>query len=128
MLAEVEATVLKLVQQEALPKEFEDLRNQKHFFSRSKVVSLSPFVDSNAVMRAKASIRRAKVSYGLKQCLVLPSKHREIELYLNYPPKVVHHKGVHYIGKENQKFQTFALGNALPAVKHNCARHKKFSS
>ena len=86
MLAEVEATVLKLVQQEALPKEFEDLRNQKHFFSRSKVLSLLPFVDSNAVMRAKASTRRAKVSYGLKQRLVLPSKHREIELYLNYPP------------------------------------------
>ena len=103
LIDESEQTVWKLVQREIYPKELNDLKAGKQLSSNSKIVSLSPFIDSKGVMRAKGRLRKADLSFETKHPIILPSKHRAVELYLNFQHKVFHHEGVEYIRNEVQK-------------------------
>ena len=129
MLSEAENVIWKLVQKEAYSRELKDFHSDKPISSNSKIVSLSPFIDANGVMRAKGRLERANLSHETKHPIILPSKHRAVELYLNYQHKVFQHEGVEYIRNEVQKrFWIFGLRNALRAVKHNCVRCRLFSN
>ena len=80
-------------------------------------------------MLAKGRLRKADLSYHSMHPVILPSKHRAVELYLNYQHNVLHHEGVEYIRNEVKKrFWIFGLRNALRAVKHNCVRCRLFSN
>ena len=106
-----------------------DLHSDNQISLNSRIVSLSPFIDANGVMRAKGRLERANLSYETKHPIILPSKHRAEKLYLNYQHKVFQHEGVEYIRNEVQKrFWIFGLRNALRAVKHNCVRCRLFNN
>ena len=80
----------------------------------SKIVSLVHFIDSNGILRAKRRLRKAKLPYETKHSVILPNKHRAVQLYLNYQHKVFHHEGVEYIrNKVQKKFWIVGLRNAL---------------
>ena len=129
LIDESEQTIWKLVQRESYPKELNELKAGKQLSSNSKIVSLSPFIDSKGVMRAKGRLRKADLSFETKHPIILPSKHRAVELYLNFQHKVFHHEGVEYIRNEVQKkFWIFGLRNALRAVKHNCVMCRLFTN
>ena len=120
-LEETAQLIWKLVQLEVYSKEIDDLKSKKTVSSNSKIVSLSPFIDSNGVLRAKGRLRRTNLPFETKHPIILPSKHRAVELFLSYQHKIFHHEGVEYIRNEVQKkFWIFGLRSALRAVKHNC--------
>ena len=129
LLEEAERVIWKLIQRETYAKELKDLKSERPVSSSSKIVSLSPFLDSQGVIRAKGRLRNANLTFEAKHPIILPSKHRAVELYLNYQHKIMHHEGVEYIRNEIQKrFWIFGVRNALRAVKHNCVKCRLFSS
>ena len=111
----------KLVQQESFGQELKDLKAGRSVSSNSTIVTLSPFLDSNGVMRAKGRLSKSNLSYDMKHPVILPSKHRVIEMYLNYKHKSLHHEGVEYLRSLIQR-ENWILGlrNALRSVKHKC--------
>ena len=103
LLEEAERVIWKLIQRETYAKELKDLKSERPVSSSSKIVSLSPFLDSQGVIRAKGRLRNANLTFEAKHPIILPSKHRAVELYLNYQHKIMHHEGVEYIRNEIQK-------------------------
>ena len=73
LLSEAENVIWKLVQKETYSRELKDLHSDKPISSNSKIVSLSPFIDANGVMRAKGRLERANLSYETKHPIILPS-------------------------------------------------------
>ncbi|XP_075264725.1 uncharacterized protein LOC142356827 [Convolutriloba macropyga] len=129
LLEEGAQLIWKLVQLEVCSKEIDDLKSKKTVSSNSKIVSLSPFIDSTGVLRAKGRLKRTNLTFETKHPVVLPSKHRAVELILSYQHKIFHHEGVEYIRNEVQKkFWIFGLRSALRAVKHNCVTCQLFTS
>ena len=80
-------------------------------------------------MQARGRLRKSKLSFNTKHPIILPSKHRAVELFLNFQHKQFYHEGVEYIRNEIQKrFWIFGLRNALRAVKHKCIQCRLFSA
>ena len=129
LLEEAAQLIWKLVQLEFYSKEIDDLKSKKTVSSNSKIVSLSPFIDSNGVLRAKGRLRITNFPFETKHPVILPRKHRAVELFLSYQHKIFHQEGVEYIRNEVQKkFWIFGLRSALRAVKHNCVTCRLFTS
>ena len=129
LLEETAQLIWKLVQLEVYSKEIDDLKSKKTVSSNSKIVSLSPFIDSNGVLRAKGRLRRTNLPFETKHLIILPSKHRAVELFLSYQHKIFHQERVEYIRNEVQKkFWIFGLRSVLRAVKHNCVTCRLFTS
>ncbi|XP_075263346.1 uncharacterized protein LOC142354894, partial [Convolutriloba macropyga] len=129
LLEEAAQLIWKLVQLEVYSKEIDDVKSEKTVSSNSEIVSLSPFIDSNGVLRAKGRLRRTNLPFKTKHPVILPSKHRAVELFLSYQHKIFHHEGVEYIRNEVQKkIWIFGLRSALRAVKYNCVTCRLFTS
>ena len=129
LLDEAETVLWKSVQQESFGQELKDLKAGRSVSSNSTIVTLSPFLDSNGVMRAKGRLSKSNLSYNMKHPIILPSKHWVIELYLNYKHKSLHHEGVEYLRSLIQReYWILGLRNALRSVKHNCLQCRRFGN
>ena len=83
-------------------------------------VSLSPLVDSNGVLRAKECLRRTKWPFETKHLIILPSKHRAVELFLVYRQKNSSKRCEVHIKIVHSKFRIFGLRSAFRTVNHIC--------
>ena len=81
LLEEAAQLIWKLVQLEVYSEEIDDLKSKKTVSSNSKIVSISPFIDSNGILRAKGRLRRTNLPFETKHPVILPSKHRAVELF-----------------------------------------------
>ena len=129
LLKEAEDVILKIVNMESCAIERKLLLSGKTISPNSKIVSLVPLIDSSGTLRAKGRLRKADLPYETKHPVILPSKHRAVQLHLNYQHKVFHHEGVEYIRNQvKKKFWIIELRNALRSVRHNCVQCRLFAS
>ena len=113
LLNEAEDVIWKIDQMESYSIERDLLFSGKTILPNSKIVSLVPFIESNSILRAKGRHRESDLPYETKHPVILPSKHRAVQLCLNYQQKVFLHQGVEYIRNEVQKkFWIIRLRNA----------------
>ena len=103
LLNESRDVIWKIVHMKSSAIERKLLLSGKTISPNSKVVSLVPLIDSNGILRAKRRLRKADLPYETKHPVILPNKHRAVQLYLSYQHKVFHHEGVEYIRNEVQR-------------------------
>ena len=117
-----------LVQQESFGNEIISFKKTMSVHSKSKLIGLLPFLDSNGIMRAKGRLRKADVGYQTKHPVILPSQHWAVRLFLENMHKRWHHEGVEYVRSIVQrKFWILGLRNALRSVKQDCVQCKKMT-
>lgn len=67
---------IRIVQGECFPDEARKLRKDKAINSTSSIVSLSPFLDGQQIIRVGGRLHNANLSEDSKQPMLLPSQHR----------------------------------------------------
>lgn len=72
-------------------QEINSLKNNLQVESKSKLVSLYPFLDVDGLIRVGGRIRHAPLEYSRKHPVILPSKHYLTKLIV----RDVHYKNLH---------------------------------
>ncbi|GBM64200.1 hypothetical protein AVEN_159585-1 [Araneus ventricosus] len=76
--------LVKIVQNQELASELNLLRKGKPLNSKSKIISLSPFIDENGLIRVGGRLKNASISMDQKFPILLPKNHRLTEMIVRY--------------------------------------------
>lgn len=68
-------TVLKLAQYQSFPEEIQLLKNNKQLQKSSKLLSLTPFLDKNGLLRVGGRLKLGNFSFDQKHPILLSNKH-----------------------------------------------------
>lgn len=82
--------IVKLIQQEMFSKDIQNLKENKSLSRKSKVLSLSPFIDKDGLFRVGGRIEKSSLNFDNKHQLLL-SKHHFTNLLISN----VHCKNLH---------------------------------
>ena len=96
--------------------------------SKSKLIGLLPFLDSDDIMHSNGRLRKADEEYQTKHPIILHSQHWARTHFLDEMHKTWHHEGDEYKRSEvQQKFWILGLRNALRSVKHDYVHCKNLT-
>ncbi len=97
--------------------------------STSRILKLSPELDSHGILRAKARLQKAPVPLNTQQPIILPGNHPAVKLYLETVHKRSQHQGVEYIRSVvQQDFWILGIRSTLRAIKYRCLDCKRYSA
>ncbi|GBM57681.1 hypothetical protein AVEN_222534-1 [Araneus ventricosus] len=77
-------TLVKIVQNQELSSELNILKKRKPLNSKSKIISLSPFIDENGLIRVGGRLKNASIFIDQKFPILLSKNHRLTELIVRY--------------------------------------------
>ncbi|KAM0724699.1 Pro-Pol polyprotein [Formica fusca] len=83
--------IIKLCQASEFPQELYNLRKQSQLDSKSKLLTLHPFLDSDDLIRVGGRLHRAPIKYAQKHPIILASKSHLTNLII----KDIHYKNLH---------------------------------
>ena len=93
---------------------------------KSRIASLTPFVDEDGTLRARGRLRKANLKYAAKHPVILTSHHPAVILYLRYLHEKWSHEGVEFIRSQvQQNFWIIGLRNSLRRIKQQCVHCRK---
>jgi len=90
-----ELILIKIVQSQAFSMEYHDIKTKNCVSSKSKLKSLSPFIDENHVIRVGGRLGKSTIPFEVKHPIILPSKHIFTRLIIEREHKRTLHSGVH---------------------------------
>lgn len=82
---------VKMCQAKEFNQELCDLRNNKQINTKSKLLNLHPFLDSDSIIRVGERLWHAPIEYSRKHPVILPSKHHLTELII----RDTHYRNLH---------------------------------
>ncbi|KAJ8971021.1 hypothetical protein NQ314_000940 [Rhamnusium bicolor] len=85
--------LIKLSQQETFPDELSNLSKNNTVSKKSRILSLSPFLDEDKIMRVGGRLRHSPYMFHKKHPAVLSSKHRLTYLIVRYEHFKLLHSG-----------------------------------
>lgn len=88
-----ELRILRLVQEEAFGREIQDLAKQKGLDSKSKLLSLSPYLDPHGILRVGGRLRNATLPEHQKHPALLPKHHHVTTLIIQNEHQTHGHAG-----------------------------------
>lgn len=77
-------SIIRTVQRFYYPQEIQDLKLEAEVQKRSPILSLSPFLHSDGIIRVGGRLRNANLSFERKHPIILPAKSRLVELYVQF--------------------------------------------
>ena len=120
------ATIFKLLQQEQFVEEMKSLKAGKEFPRGSKTLQFSPFLDEEALIRAKGSIGKSQLDVNTKHPILLHWKHHAVELFLRNEHKDNQHEGTeHERNIVQQKMWILGIRNALRSINNKSVTCRK---
>ncbi|XP_063404523.1 uncharacterized protein LOC134687988 [Mytilus trossulus] len=90
-----EIFIIKEVQKEDFGREIECLRNKRPLPNNSSVLSLSPVLDENGILRVGGRLRNAKITSKEKTPILISGKHHIATLLVRHYHNDVQHQGRH---------------------------------
>lgn len=93
-ILESELSLLKLVQSQTFFAEIHALKNKNRVSSKSKLKSLSPFIDDNDIVRVGGRLKQSDIPYQAKHPILLPAKHPFTRLIVEHEHVRTMHSGV----------------------------------
>ena len=104
-----------------IPQEFTALKSEQHVSSKSKLVSLSPFLDEHGIVRAGGWIERDGIPFCSRHPIVLSPDHdftRLIVMNCHEGPK---HEGVDHVRNElRQQYWILRCRATVRKILHQC--------
>ena len=124
---EAEILILKEVQKEAYPREVHSLRDNKPILKNSSILTLSPVLDSNGLLRVGGRLSNACLDTGEKTPIVIPGKHHVAQLLIRHFHESVEHQGRHLTAGAIRSAGYWLTGGkrAISGLLHNCVKCRK---
>lgn len=79
-----ENAIIRIVQNESFPTEVAQLKFKKPINSRSKLISLNPFMDEKGIIRVGGRLKNSDIDYNQKHPILLPYKHHLTTLIIQH--------------------------------------------
>ncbi|KAJ8980427.1 hypothetical protein NQ317_018819 [Molorchus minor] len=93
-IAKAHVTLVKLAQSDSFPCELKDLlKNGRITDRKSNILSLSPFIDKEGVIRVGGRLKHSSFSYDKKHPISLCPKHHMTQLIFRYEHLSLYHAG-----------------------------------
>nr|XP_046466158.1 uncharacterized protein LOC124211294 [Neodiprion pinetum] len=86
--------IIKLVQSSSFMQEIHDLQNGKPLNSKSRLLSLSPFLDEAGILRVGGRLRHADISHNQRHPILLPKSNHITNLIIENDHQSHGHAGV----------------------------------
>ncbi|XP_026333317.1 uncharacterized protein LOC113240274 [Hyposmocoma kahamanoa] len=119
-------SIIKQIQTEAFTAEISNLREGSKLDSKSKILSLNPFMDKQGVLRVGGRLRNAHISEDMKYPTIIPHDSRLTELLINEAHKVTLHGGVRLtLAHLRRKYWIIGGNRAVKKRLHTCLTCKK---
>ncbi|XP_055952313.1 uncharacterized protein LOC129988184 isoform X1 [Argiope bruennichi] len=116
-----ETTLVKLVQQVEFESELKDLSTKGMVSPQSKIKNLSPFLDSEKVLRAGGRLAHSNLNYDKKHQIILPKNHKLTNLILELTHKRQLHVGPQtLLSIVRQRFWPLNGRNMCRKLVNNC--------
>lgn len=87
--------LIKFVQNQCFHNEITQLKEGKRIHNKSNLISLSPFLDSDCILRVGGRLKLSKLTYGQKHPILLPHNHAFTRLIISFEHEQSLHAGVH---------------------------------
>ncbi|CAG7734943.1 unnamed protein product, partial [Allacma fusca] len=114
---------IKLVQSEEFRKEFRKLKAAERIDTSSNILCLNPFIDDVGLLRVGGRLRNADIPIQHKYPILLPKKHRLVELIVQYEHNVGLHSGTQLlIATLSQRYWILGVRDLVRKIIHKCVR------
>lgn len=119
--AKAEIVVLRLVQKLSFPQEYDSIENNRLLPRNSKILQLSPFLDSDGLMRVQGRLQNASVNQSQKHPIILPKHHHVTKLIIRrYHQDTLHGGTSLVLATSRQKFWILDARRAIGSEIHQC--------
>ena len=109
-------------QAESFPQEVAALKSKQHVSSKSKLVSLSPFLDEHGIVRAGGRIERADIPFCSRHPIVLSPDHEFTRLIIMNFHERLKHEGVDHVRNElRQQYWILRCRATVRKILHQCS-------
>lgn len=92
-LRNIEKILIKKCQLEEFPDEVRRLKKKTEISSKSRLLTLNPFLDENGIMRVGGRLQNAMITFNNKHPIILPRTHEVTQLMLEQMHKDTLHGG-----------------------------------
>ncbi|XP_066260797.1 uncharacterized protein [Euwallacea similis] len=121
-------TLVRIAQRDSFPDEYDRLTGGIALSPKSKLLSLSPFVDREGVMRVGGRLRNSPYHFDKKHPMLLSPKHRLSRMLCEYEHKRLMRAGPQLLlSSIREKFWIVASRNLIRATVRNCIACSRFN-
>ncbi|NEV48945.1 hypothetical protein EUZ93_00095, partial [Wolbachia pipientis] len=118
--------VIMLVQSEKFSDEIEMLKSSKKVQRSSRLITLSPFVDHNGILRVGGRLKHAVLPEEVKHPTILPSHHYFTKLVIiHYHKKLLHAGAQTTLSNMREEFWPIFARSRVKEIIHKCIRCRK---
>ncbi|XP_011700862.1 PREDICTED: uncharacterized protein LOC105457721 [Wasmannia auropunctata] len=125
---EAETRILKIVQNAQFPSEIKGLTNENPTI-KGKIANLSPFIDSDGLIRVGGRIQKSELAFSRKHPILLPSRHNLTDRIIHETHERHHHAGIQttlYILR--QKYWLIDGRNQVRKIVRACVKCFRFDA
>ena len=113
---------IRNAQAESFPQEVTALVSKQLVSSKSKLVSLSPFLDEHGIIRAGGRIQRAEIPFCTRHPIVLSPNHEFTRLLVMNCHERLKHEGVDHVRNElRQQYWILRCRSTVWKILHQCS-------
>ncbi|XP_066255904.1 uncharacterized protein [Euwallacea similis] len=121
-------TLVRIAQRDSFPDEYDRLTGGIALSLKGKLLSLSPFVDREGVMRVGGRLRNSPYHFDKKHPMLLSPKHRLSRMLCEHEHKRLMHAGPQLLlSSIREKFWIVASRNLIRATVRNCTACSRFN-
>ncbi|XP_069355024.1 uncharacterized protein [Maniola hyperantus] len=121
--------ILNHAQKEMFPEEYLLLKNDQSLSSHSKLKSLSPFFDSDNLIRVGGRLKNSYYTYDVKHPILLCSKHHLTKILFVLQHKILMHAGPQLLlCTVRQNYWPINGRNLARKTVHSCVRCFRFKA
>ncbi|KAJ6648127.1 hypothetical protein Bhyg_03352 [Pseudolycoriella hygida] len=111
---------IKFTQNQSFSVEINDCLNGDEITTKSKLLSLRPFLDSEGILRVGGRLRKSDLPYKSKHPIILPKKHHFTKLIIEQAHNLTLHGGVSLMSVSLSDYWIFGKTEQIKRVIKNC--------
>ncbi|XP_075157942.1 uncharacterized protein LOC142231209 [Haematobia irritans] len=101
--------------------EYNALATQKSINSKSRLLTLNPFLDESKLLRVNGRLANSDISYNERHPIILPEKSRFCDLFIDFTHKIMLHAEHQVMLRAiRQEFYVIRLKNSVRHCIRNC--------
>ncbi|CAG9136375.1 unnamed protein product [Plutella xylostella] len=128
-LQSAKTLIIRSAQQEMFPDEYKILKNNQSLHKKNRLISLSPFIDSQDIIRVGGRLDNSHYTYDVKHPILLGSNHHLTKIIFEAMHKALFHAGPQIL-LANIRLSYWPLNgkNLSKKIVRQCVRCVRFKS
>lgn len=120
--------LIKIAQIESFSDDYQRLNQKRPLDPKSRILSLTPFIDTEGLIRVGGRLEHSTFSFGKKHPILLPAKHKLTSLFFEQEHKRLLHPGPNLLlSSIRQTFWPILGRNLARKTVRNCVKCFRFN-